>query len=200
MSISGIINSQGSGYINNSNINSKDKKSASETKSTKENIADGVVYEAGSKDKTDSAKSIDYSSIVQELKGAQAEQTKRMQNLVNSLLNKQAGKYNTLADLFNDIANGKVEVDPALVKQAEEDVSEDGYWGVNQTSDRLVSMAQALSGGDPEKADKMIAAVEKGFKQATKSWGGDLPEICSKTVETTKKKLEAWRDGKDITE
>ena len=33
--------------------------------------------------------------------------------------------------------------------QAQKDIAEDGYWGVEQTSERLVSFAKALSGGDP---------------------------------------------------
>ena len=71
----------------------------------------------------------------------------------------------------------------------------DGYWGIKQTSDRMVSMAIALTGGDTDKADEMISAIEKGFKQATKSWGEDLPDICQKTLEETKKKMNDWKNG-----
>ena len=41
----------------------------------------------------------------------------------------------------------------------------------------------------------MIAAVQKGLKQATQAWGEDLPEISQKTVDATIKKLQDWRDG-----
>lgn len=44
--------------------------------------------------------------------------------------------------------------DPDTIKAAQESISEDGYWGVNKTSDRLVSMAIALSGGDTSKPMK----------------------------------------------
>ena len=40
-----------------------------------------------------------------------------------------------------------------------------------------------------------ISAIEKGFKQATKSWGEDLPDICQKTLEETKKKMNDWKNG-----
>ena len=56
-------------------------------------------------------------------------------------------------------------------------------------------MAQALSGGDTEKADKMIAAIKKGYEQATNAWGGKLPDICQRTIDLATKKLESWRDG-----
>ena len=81
------------------------------------------------------------------------------------------------------------------IEQAKKDISEDGYWGVEQTSDRLVSMAKALSGDDPSKADMLIDAIKKGFEQAGKDWGEDLPDICKKTIDTAIKKMEDWRDG-----
>ena len=102
----------------------------------------------------------------------------------------QAGKYTKLADLFKDI-----QADPATIEQAQKDIADDGYWGVEQTSDRLVSMAQALSGGDTSKADTLIAAIKKGFDEATEAWGDKLPDICQKTIDAAVKKMEAWRDG-----
>ena len=91
----------------------------------------------------------------------------QLQNLVTKLLGKQAGKYTKLADLFKDI-----QADPATIEQAQKDIADDGYWGVEQTSDRLVSMAQALSGGDTSKADTLIAAIKKGFDEATEAVSG----------------------------
>ena len=41
----------------------------------------------------------------------------------------------------------------------------------------------------------MIDAIKKGYSQAEKTWGGELPDICKQTLETTVKKLEEWRDG-----
>ena len=119
----------------------------------------------------------------------------QLQNLVDQLLSTQANNYTSFAQLFEDVKNGKISVDPTTVAQAQKDIAEDGYWGAEQTSDRLVSMAQALSGGDTEKADKMIAAIKKGYEQATNAWGGKLPDICQRTIDLATKKLESWRDG-----
>jgi len=66
---------------------------------------------------------------------------------------------------------------------------------VEQTSERLFSFAKALAGNDPTKADSMLDALQKGFDEATKCWGGELPEICQKTLAATQKKLTDWRDG-----
>ncbi len=150
----------------------------------------GVVYETSSKTDDKSNKIKDYSSVVATMKKELSTKNEQLQNLVTKLLGKQAGKYTKLADLFKDI-----QADPATIEQAQKDIADDGYWGVEQTSDRLVSMAQALSGGDTSKADTLIAAIKKGFDEATEAWGDKLPDICQKTIDTAVKKMEAWRDG-----
>ena len=35
----------------------------------------------------------------------------------------------------------------------------------------------------------------KGFDEATKAWGKELPEISKKTYEAVEKKFEAWKNG-----
>ena len=169
------------------------KKAASTAKESVSASAEdtGVVYEASST-ATDgkSDKITDYSSIVASMKKELSSKNEQLQNLVTQLLGKQAGKYTKLADLFKNI-----NADPATIEQAKKDIGEDGYWGVEQTSERMVSMAKALSGGNPEYADKMIAAIKKGFDQATEAWGEDLPDICKNTIDAAVKKMEDWRDS-----
>lgn len=118
-----------------------------------------------------------------------------LRDLVERMLLKQGQKLTEATNIYGLIREGKLEVDPETRAQAQKDIAEDGYWGVEQTSERLVSFAKALAGGDPEKADLMIDAVKKGFEEATKAWGGELPDISKRTLEATIKKLEAWRDS-----
>lgn len=190
MSVNGITGAT-SAYAatNTSTTSAKAAEAAAEKKTTAEDK--GVVYEPSTNAKdSNSTKVTDYSSIVTKLKQQQASHTQQLQNLVDKLLNKQADKYTSLADMFKNIT-----VDPATAAQAQKDIGEDGYWGVNQTSDRLVEMAQALSGGDATKADLMINAIKKGYDQAAKAWGGDLPDICQKTIDAATEKLNKWRDS-----
>ena len=86
-------------------------------------------------------------------------------------------------------------MDDETAAEAAKEVADDGYWGVEQTSERMFSFAKALAGNDPTKADSMLDALQKGYDEAAKQWGGELPEICQKTLEVTKKKLTDWRDG-----
>ena len=141
---------------------------------------------------TDPAKK-DYDAIINKLNTELDAHTQQLQNLVNELLGKQADTYQTsLADTYKKLAEL---ADPETIEQAKKDIADDGYWGVEKTSDRMVEMAKALAGDDPTKADKLIEAVKKGFEQAKGAWGEDLPEISGKTVDATIKKLEQWRDG-----
>lgn len=190
MSVNGIQSSQPT-YT--STTTKATEKKAAEKKSTEDT---GVVYEPSKKaESTDTSKVTDYQNVIKQMKGELSNKNQQLQNLVDQLLSKQAKKYTTLKDLFTDIKDGKVDVDPATIAQAQKDVADDGYWGVDKTSDRLVDMAKALSGGDSSKADTLIAAIKKGFDQAADAWGGELPEICQKTIDAAVQKLNDWKSG-----
>ena len=115
-------------------------------------------------------------------------------SLVEKLMTKQGQtyKYATLSDLMKGVQSGEIEVDPATVEQAKKDVADDGYWGVEQTADRIASFAKALTGGDASKVEEMRKAIEKGFGEATKTWGSDLPEISQKTYDRVNEMLDEW--------
>ena len=90
------------------------------------------------------------------------------------------------------ILDGTITVDEATAKQAQEDISEDGYWGVKQTSERILDFAKALTGGDSSKVEDIRTAIEKGFSEAAKLWGDELPEISQKTHDAVMKGLDEW--------
>lgn len=190
MSVNGIQSSQPT--YTSTTTKATEKKTA-EKKNTEDT---DVVYEPSKKTESkDTSKVNDYQSVIKQMKGELSNKNQQLQNLVDQLLSKQAKKYTTLKDLFTDIKDGKVDVDPATIAQAQKDVADDGYWGVDKTSDRLVDMAKALSGGDSSKADTLIAAIKKGFDQAADAWGGELPEICQKTIDAAVQKLNDWKSG-----
>ena len=154
-----------------------------ETAATEKNTTDEVVYEKGDSKKKDTANQIyNRDSVISKLKADQKSRAESMRSLVEKLLSKQTNKFSianqSLSSIFGEAAKN---ADPATIKKAQEDISEDGYWGVKQTSQRIFDFAKALAGDDPEKMKEMQAAVEKGFKQAEDAWGGSLPSICGDT-------------------
>ncbi|MBO4559001.1 MAG: hypothetical protein J5712_02865 [Lachnospiraceae bacterium] len=152
---------------------------------------DAAVYEKSDEDKAAALANhkIDFETL-DRLKADAEERTAQLRGLVEKLLLKQGGTFENAQGLAN--LYRKLEVDEETRAQAQEDISEDGYWGVEQTSDRIVSFAKALAGDNLELAQQMLEAVKEGFKQASEEWGEDLPEISNKTMDATFKKLDEW--------
>jgi hypothetical protein len=80
-------------------------------------------------------------------------------------------------------------------EQAQELIAEDGYFGVEQTSQRIVDFAINAFGNDPAKLEEMKAAIEDGFQQAADVFGGSLPEISHQTYEAIMEKLDSFAQG-----
>lgn len=163
------------------------------------------VYEKKSADKaaTNNPKNKNYvtltkenKAIVAQLKADAEQRTAQLRSLVESVILKQNKTFQvgTLTDekMYEMLRKGELEVSPEVRAQAQKDIAEDGYWGIEQTSERLFSFAKAISGGDISKAETLITAMEKGFKQATKSWGDTLPDICQKTLDAATEKIRNW--------
>ncbi|MFW0693006.1 hypothetical protein [Aliarcobacter butzleri] len=64
-------------------------------------------------------------------------------------------------------------------------VSEDGFFGVTQTSDRVAGFVLSFSGDNLDILQKGREGIVKGFEEAEKLFGGQLPEISYKTQERT---------------
>ncbi len=172
-------------------------KQAEQTKQTGYDAGKAAEYT-----KSDSSKKAPKSdmTVINKLKAEAEQRTAQLRSLVEKMLVKQGKKFTSLADTFDQIKKGLIQVDPEVSAQAQKDISEDGYWGVEQTSERLFSFAKALAGNDPAYADKMLEAMKKGFEQATKSWGGELPDICQKTIDAATEKINNWKNGTASTE
>ena len=76
-----------------------------------------------------------------------------------------------------------IEIDEATRAQAQADIAEDGYFGVAQTSERILSFARAFAGEDVARMEIMRDAFLAGFEAAERAWGGELPEISQQTRE-----------------
>ena len=154
-------------------------------------VETGVVYEKSSESSSKQTKTYKPNpELVEKLKKDQETRKQQLLDLVRKMFNQQATTVATADvdikipsedELWKTLASGKFEVDEETKKQATEDISEDGYWGVNKTSERILDFANALTGGDPSKLQTMVDAFKKGYEQAEKTWGGKLPEISQKT-------------------
>lgn len=171
-------------------------KTAETSKSSTYGKDAAAVYEKSSEAKSASSNK----ALIAKLKADTQNRIDQMQSLVQEMFSKQGKAFTNADDMWKLLAKGDFTVDAKTANEAKEAISEDGYWGVNQTSQRIFDFAVALSGGDSEKMDKMLEAFKKGFKQATKSWGRSLPDISSQTYDAVMEKFENYKNGTTTSE
>lgn len=73
-------------------------------------------------------------------------------------------------------------------KEAQDLVSENGYFGIQNTADRLSGFVINGSGDNIDRLKASREGLVRGHEEAKKIWGGDLPEISEKSMQ---KALEA---------
>lgn len=186
--------------------NQKDQKK--EKASTTEQVA--VVYEKSSDTSNKGTYSVtkmsaeQRSALVEQLKSDQQTRQQQLMDIAKQLMTKQGITYqDSIFSIETDddsvwkfLASGEYTVDEAAKAQAQELISEDGYYGIKQTSERLFDFASALAGDDEELMQKMQKAIHNGYEEATKSWGKELPSICKDTLDATDKLFEEYYTSK----
>ena len=113
-----------------------------------------------------------------------------LRDLVRQMLRKQNEASGRTA--------GKHRPDSVELKPAEEaalSLSDDGEFGVKAVSDRIVNFAIAVSGNDPAKLATIKDAIDRGFAEAEKAFGGKLPDISYDTHAEIMRKLDEWSQG-----
>ncbi len=67
--------------------------------------------------------------------------------------------------------------------EATELVSEDGFFGIAQTSERIANFVLSGAGDNEDLLRAGRAGILQGFNEAEQMWGGKLPDISYKTIE-----------------
>lgn len=186
-----------------------EKKEEQQKQVTEEQRA--AVYEKAEETKTatysvNKMSAEDREALVKQLKEEQTVRQQQFIDMVQKMMNQQSSTFSIAMGtededgIWKFLAGGKFTVDAATKAQAQADIAEDGYYGVKQTSERLFDFASALAGDDVEKMKKMQEAVTKGFNEATKAWGKDLPDICQQTLDATNQLFEDYYASKNVTQ
>jgi len=165
---------------------------AAETEQKSASTGQGVVYEPSADATAKTYKT--NPELIAKLKADAEAKTAQLENLVKEMFQKQGKTFGQTDDMWKFLASGDFTVDAQTKADAEAAISEDGYWGVKQTSDRIFEFASALTGGDPTKMEEMREAVKKGFEEATKSWGKELPDITTKTYDAVMAKFDKFQE------
>ncbi len=193
-SIYGATNTSPVSTVNNKKEEVKKDAPTTENKTGFDDTA--VVYEkTPTPDTTVTSKNnvVDHEAIIAQMKADTEARMNQMNSYVQQMMNQQGIAIGTADDIWSFLASGDYTVTEAAKLKAQEAISEDGYWGVEQTSQRIVDFAKALAGGDVNYADKLLEAFKEGYAQATSTWGKELPDISKQTYDAVEEKFAAWK-------
>ena len=75
-------------------------------------------------------------------------------------------------------------------EEAKKLVDDDGLFGVNQTSERIVNFVLNNANGNEALLRAGREGIAEGFKQAQELWGDELPSISKRTMEKSTQMLD----------
>jgi len=107
-------------------------------------------------------------------------------NIQGSLVSKQVSiqeEYSDFQTFLRDIGYEGKPIAELSQEEAGALVSEDGFFGIEQTSERIANFVIAGSGGDEDRLKSGREGMLQGFKDAESMWGGTLPDISQKTMQ-----------------
>ena len=203
MSVQSIYSNVAATNVNTASKSNESKKEETSTAtSTNKTGFDetAVVYEKSKETETVKPNNkVDREAIIAQIKAENEARINQMQELVRKMMQGQGNALAQTDDIWAFLASGDYTVTEAAKLQAQEDISENGYWGVEQTSQRILDFAKALSGGDVSKADMLLDAFKKGYEEATGAWGKELPSISKDTYKAVEEKFAAWKAEAETT-
>ncbi len=109
-----------------------------------------------------------------------------LRGLVLNIFKDQGIDYNIATD------DAEIDLRALTPEKAQELITDDGYFGVEKTSERIVQLAIGIAGGDPTRIDAIRQGIDNGFQQALDAFGGELPDISHDTYNTVMHKLDDW--------
>ena len=140
-------------------------------------------------------KSVDGAANPAEIRKLWAE-TDYMGNAIRTLVQSAIGNTSGTGQGFWVNRSVNLNLSEADRLKAQELISEDGYFGVTQTTDRIMGFAKALvgEGASEQQIENMRAAVQKGFDEVAKLFGGfdKLPQVTKDTYDAIMKEFEQW--------
>lgn len=113
-----------------------------------------------------------------------------IQSNISTQNNDSTDIYNQFQGFLQDIGYSGKPIAELTQGEAAALVSEDGIFGITQTSDRIADFVINGSGGDEDMLRAGREGMIQGFKEAEAMWGGELPEISQKTMQAAIEKVD----------
>jgi hypothetical protein len=94
--------------------------------------------------------------------------------------------YEEFQKFLDDIGYEGKKIADLTQDEAKELVSEDGFFGIKQTSQRIADFVIKGANGDEDLLRAGLDGIMQGFKEAEEIWGEKLPDISYKTIDRAK--------------
>lgn len=94
-----------------------------------------------------------------------------------------AAEYESFTSFLKEIGYNGKPIAELSQEEASELVSDDGFFGIEQTAKRISDFVINGAAGDEGRFRAGREGMIQGFKEAEEMWGGELPEISQKTMQ-----------------
>lgn len=134
---------------------------------------------------------------------AQNKRITRMMVQVQSYLDTQVGqpsfeqKYQEFKNFLSEIGYEGKAIGSLSQEEAAVLVSEEGFFGVEKTSERIAAFVLSGSNGDEVLLRQGREGILQGFKEAEALWNGKLPDISYETIKKAVEILDKALKGAD---
>jgi hypothetical protein len=183
MQIQNSTNAAVSAFKQNSSVtgDKSNQEAKTKEKSIEETMNDSAVSVAISMNAQYILIAMNSSSLNQDNTLTQASLTTNQQDVLDFLSGKETQGGMSLKNIGYE---GKP-ITELSQDEAKDLVSENGFFGVTQTSDRVSNFVFSFAGDNLDLLQKGRDGIVQGFDDAKKLFGGELPEISYKTQERT---------------
>lgn len=165
-------------YVQNANEEAKSKQIFDAYSSSQDTPSDLVSLMENSSVKVSLSMNAQIILFSMNVEKMQEDNTSAQKDIMDFLSGKTLSDGSSLSDIGYE---GKP-ITELSQDEAKELVSEDGFFGITQTSDRIANFALSFS-DDPEIIQQALDGVKQGFEKAESMWGGKLPEISYQTYD-----------------
>lgn len=133
-------------------------------------------------------------NIQKTIKEIESQRTQAMQNMLTEMLGKQANAAGMSFLKNTSFSSASI----SDITDAQDSISDGGYWSVDSVAGRIMDMAKLLANGDSSKFETLKNAVIKGFNGAAKKMGhsslSEMPDITNQTYDEVMKRFDKWSD------
>lgn len=131
--------------------------------------------------------------ITTKMRSDNAKEVIQMQSYVANTFLKQGIVAGTAASSWKVLSGGgSASSGASIIARAKTDISKNGYWGIEQTSDRVMSYAKKLSGGNKSVMNELAKSVAHSYSESTQNSNSYAAALASDTYNSINFKFDQW--------